>query len=185
MIESDLMPLIMDVPLALGLRGLGTPDTALEEGLPKRMSKFADRMDRGFRDILGPAGFPLDAEGMKLCSIAAQEWVDLAKVWNTSEATDLIVMFRTRTAPASLEALDGARRVFIDGVIKRQAGHAELSGKMMVELSNLSRAIQFVAINAAIEAARSGSHGRAFGLIAEEIRQLAQKSGSIIETQAT
>lgn len=48
-------------------------------------------------------------------------------------------------------------------------------------LNNISMQTRVISINASIESARAGQYGRAFGVVASEIRNLANKSGEIIQ----
>ncbi|MEO0486268.1 MAG: methyl-accepting chemotaxis protein [Pseudomonadota bacterium] len=182
-IEADLLPLLTEVPSALCARAMGRVDRELERGLPDRMSGFAMVLEAGFDHLLKPAGFSLDQEARDECRGAADVWRAFARDWDREAPEALLTRFNQDCVRRSRQSLDAVRRVFIGGVLERQSAHAELSSAMLAELSKLSRSIQFVAINASIEAARCGAQGRAFALIAEEIRQLARQSGSVIETQ--
>ncbi|WP_433750218.1 methyl-accepting chemotaxis protein [Falsibacillus pallidus] len=69
---------------------------------------------------------------------------------------------------------------------------SEESSKMLESIQNIQGILQFVheiatqsnllGINAAIEAARAGQHGRGFGVVAGEIRKMAVKSKESAET---
>jgi hypothetical protein len=50
--------------------------------------------------------------------------------------------------------------------------------RMIVDIEKIAMQINIIAINASIEAARAGSHGRSFGVVAEEIRRLAHTSNA-------
>ena len=81
-------------------------------------------------------------------------------------------------------------------VMKNIAEQVSLSAKMVGELgkrsdeigqivetiSGIAAQTNLLALNAAIEAARAGEHGRGFAVVAEEVRKLAEQSGSATET---
>jgi len=182
-IEDQLRALLVGVPAHLCARALGQEYGAGASPLPHDMAAFADALHSGFIRILAPTGFELDAEAALACAAAAEALQSLLTSWPQSEVAPLLSHFQYECVPRSDTALNAVRRVFIGGVLQRQAAHAALSEAAMLELSNLSRSIQFVAVNASIEEARSGPSGRAFGLLADEIRQLAQQSGKVIHTQ--
>jgi len=48
--------------------------------------------------------------------------------------------------------------------------------RMITEIEKVAMNINIIAINSSIEAARAGQHGKAFGVVAGEIKSLAQKS---------
>ncbi len=55
-------------------------------------------------------------------------------------------------------------------------------GQIVETISDIASQTNLLALNAAIEAARAGEHGRGFAVVAEEVRKLAEQSGSATET---
>lgn len=54
--------------------------------------------------------------------------------------------------------------------------------KMTTDIEKIALQINIIALNASVEAARAGQYGKAFGVVAEEIRKLANSSKASVET---
>jgi len=82
-------------------------------------------------------------------------------------------------------AVSGFLAALFDDVVAYEKDAAkrmkDVDSTALSEIDELARTINFIAINASVEAARAGDAGKGFAVIATQIRELSQKSKDAVD----
>jgi ABC-type amino acid transport substrate-binding protein len=133
----------------------------------------------GLESLQHAIGRALEAQALALGEIAersARMNRSLEKSAAEVAASGAIANDLRRTLAAEMDRAVGAIKSELDAVVNGIEEKAGAAITVLREIESIAKSVNLLALNATIEAAHAGEHGKGFGVVAAEVRSLAQRT---------
>jgi hypothetical protein len=99
-------------------------------------------------------------------------------VANQAQSTSEVASTGTQAVAETIERMEAIRAQMetVAEAVVRLSEHSQAIGEIISAVDDLAEQSNLLAVNASIEAAKAGEHGKGFGVVAQEVKSLAEQS---------
>lgn len=147
-------------------------------------SYLSSRFQADFRQASGSFSEDLDTAQQSLGAIVA-EFAGMLEDQSAEMTAPALVKMSTRIESQLEPAVSGFLAALFTDVVAYERSAArraqDVDSSSLSEIDDITKKINFIAINASVEAARAGEVGKGFAVIAAEIKELSQQSKAAVD----